>query len=126
MCDSWFEKRVNRLTGKKELPSILLLGLASGVGSATLYACVNAVPVLIEGMGPGTVFSQSCPSTSLFTLTALTTFIMECLQIIWGIFGFLIFAGRSFWLLPILLLSHFGASLFVCFSNHIHRLFLLS
>ena len=115
---SWFEKRVNMLTGKKELPSMILLGLASGVGAATLYACVNVVPVLIEGMGPGTVFSRSCPTMSIFTLSAVTCFIMEWLHMIWNIFGFLLFARRIFAVAPILILSHFAAAYFVCFVLH--------
>ena len=113
----WFEKRVNMLTGKKELPSMVLLGLASGVGTAAMYACVEIVPVLIEGMGPATVFSRACPHTSLFTLASVTGLVFTLLHMIWSVFGFLLYAHRALVVAPVLVLSHFGASYFVCSSS---------
>lgn len=102
------------LTGKKELPSVVLLGLASGVGTAAIYACVEIVPVLIEGMGPATVFSRACPHTSLFTLAAVTGLVFTLLHMLWSVFGFLLYAHRAYVVAPVLVLSHFGASYFVC------------
>lgn len=102
------------LTGKKELPSVVLLGLASGAGTAAIYACVEIVPVLIEGMGPATVFSRACPHTSLFTLAAVTGLVFTLLHMLWSVFGFLLYAHRAYVVAPVLVLSHFGASYFVC------------
>jgi len=96
---------------------MVMLGLSSGVGAATLYACVNVVPVLIEGMGPGTVFSMSCTTTSIFTLSAITSFIMEWLHMIWNVFGFLLFAQGVIFAAPLLVLSHFGAAYFTLMNR---------
>lgn len=109
-----FEKRVNRLTGKKELPNELLLGVASGTGIAACYSCATIVPGLIESMGPGTIFSVACPHTSLFTLQAVTGFLFSLLHIIWSVYGFMAYSCRVFMLIPILVLSHLAASSFVC------------
>ena len=72
----WFQSKTIQLTKANEFPNPLLMGLAVGVGTGLAYVLVLIFPVLWPSKGPGAVFSQSCPSVSLFTLVAVQGMLM--------------------------------------------------
>ena len=46
-----------------------MVSLSIGLGSGTVYVLVTFVPILWESMGPGALFTDSCPRVSLFMIS---------------------------------------------------------
>lgn len=108
------ERRMSaRSGGKRELPPTVATAFAAGVGAALAYVCVVCVPVLVEGIGPGTLFAPACPATSLFTLAALHAALFSLLQVLLSVLAFVAYERHAWVLVAFVWLSHYAASYFV-------------
>ena len=113
----WFQNKTIQLTKANEFPNPILIGLAVGVGTGLAYVLVLIFPVLWPSKGPGAVFSQSCPSVSLFTLVAVQGMLMSLLQVAWSVITFIGFETKKYAYVVATAASHVAASYFVSYSN---------
>eukprot|EP01113_Clastostelium_recurvatum_P028098 TRINITY_DN3401_c0_g2_i4.p1 TRINITY_DN3401_c0_g2~~TRINITY_DN3401_c0_g2_i4.p1 ORF type:complete len:291 (+),score=69.24 TRINITY_DN3401_c0_g2_i4:56-928(+) len=77
-----------RLRSLAQMPNRLASATALGLGSGITYALVMYTSVLWEASGPGSMFSQACPNTSLFMVSALITSLFVVLHVFLSIIGF--------------------------------------
>lgn len=114
----WFQNKTIQLTKANEFPNPVLMGFAVGVGTGLAYVLVLTFPVLWPSKGPGAVFSQSCPSISLFTLTAVQGMLMSLLNVAWSTTTFIGFEVKNYFFVVATVVSHFAASYFVKKKKH--------
>jgi len=93
-------------------PDQLKASLALGLGTGMTHAFITYVSVLWESMGPGSYFSPSCPSVSIFPLSAVYAFCFILLHTFWYIIAFFAFKEKSYWKIGAVVGTHFMASLF--------------
>ncbi|KAI9337267.1 gamma-secretase subunit Aph-1 [Obelidium mucronatum] len=71
---------------------------------------VMFVTQLANSSNPGMIYCNSCPSHDMFFISALTTCLFIFLHTTWGVLAFDSLWRKSYWQVPYVLLSHFGAS----------------
>lgn len=91
-------------------PDSFATSIAFGIGTGVTYCCVMYLSVLWEATGPGTYFSPSCPSISIFILSAVLSFCFILFHVFWSIFSFDGFRQKSYWKLLAVFLCHLSAS----------------
>jgi len=90
--------------------SALHSSVATGWGIAVAYALVMYVGVLWEGHGPGALFQPSCPSVSVFVISAFYCLCFVLLHICFSIIAFLGFRTHSYSKIAFVVGSHLLAS----------------
>jgi anterior pharynx defective protein 1 len=115
----WTERRLNAVAADKKgaFPNHLLIALAVGVGTGTVYVLVNVVPVIWEALGPGTLFAAACPSASLFTLAAIHGMLFSLLHMVLSVVAFVAYEFRRWLLIAVLWGAHFSASYVTLFND---------
>jgi len=65
-----------------------MFAFVSGLGFGLTSALITYVTLLESTLGPGTLFSRSCPSTPLPFISAISTALMSLLHIFWMLIAF--------------------------------------
>jgi anterior pharynx defective protein 1 len=86
-------------------------GLAGGVGFGLMHSLLLYGSVLASGGGPATYFDDSCPTTPLILVSALTSLAFFILDIIWMCLGLLAEKYRSSLLAGAIVVLHLFAGL---------------
>jgi len=85
----------------------------SGLGFGIVSSLIMYIRVLTESIGPGYLQCPSCPSVSLFFISALTTLLFTFLHVVWMMLAFEGFHRKSY-IRPLwVLVSHIGCSYIV-------------
>jgi len=92
-------------------PDDLLASLAFGLGSGVTHSLVTYLTLLWEATGPASYFSPSCPSVSIFILSALQSFCFILFHCMWSVVAFNGFRERNFWKMGGVVLCHLLASM---------------
>ncbi|RKP25339.1 gamma-secretase subunit Aph-1, partial [Syncephalis pseudoplumigaleata] len=80
---------------------------ASGLGFGLIYALTTYVTLLSQSSGPGTPMAPSCPTVSLFFLSAIMTAIISLTHIFWMMVAFDgYFEPVAIWRIGYVVLSH--------------------
>jgi len=91
-------------------PDQLKASLALGLGTGMTHAFISYVSLLWEAMGPGNYFSPSCPSVSIFPLSAFYAFCFILLHTFWFIVAFSGFKQGSRWKMAAVVITHYFAA----------------
>jgi len=91
-------------------PDQFKASLAFGVGAALSHSLIAYVSVLWEALGPGTYYTSSCTSVSLFVMSAIFSFCFVIFHILWSIVGFEGFKQRDYKKMGSVVGCHFIAS----------------
>jgi len=106
--DGFIRKRqTSRLTTH---PDNFKAAIAFGVGSGVTHSLVSYVTILWEALGPGSIFSPSCPSISLFFISALFSFCFQMFHILWSIVSFDGYRERNYIKMGSVLICHIVVS----------------
>jgi len=92
-------------------PDDLRASLALGLGSGVTHSMVTYLSILWDATGPGTYFSPSCPSVSLFLISALLSFCFILFHVLWSIVAFEGFREKNYKKMGGVVACHLVASL---------------
>jgi len=92
-------------------PDHLKVALAFGFGSGVTHSFITYVSVLWDSLGPGTAFSPSCPTVSLFLLSALYSLFFILFHIFWAVLSFDAYRKSNWKMIGAVAGSHLVASL---------------
>jgi len=92
-------------------PDDLKASLALGLGSGITQSSVTFLSVLWDATGPGSYFSPSCPTISLFLVNAIMSFCFILLHCLWSVVALDGFRERNYKKMGAVVLSHLIASL---------------
>jgi len=102
--------RKNQTTKLTTHPDNFKAALAFGMGSGITHSLVTYITILWEALGPGTYFSPSCPSVSLFLISAILSCIFILFHILWSIVAFDGFKQRDYLKIASVPICHIIAS----------------
>jgi len=89
----------------------------SGLGFGIVSSLIMYIRVLTESIGPGYLQCPSCPSVSLFFISALTTLLFTFLHVVWMMLAFEGFHRKSY-IRPLwVLVTHIGCSYITMFNS---------
>jgi len=100
-----------RLRSLSQMPNFLSVATALGLGSGVTYALVMFVSILWEASGPGALFSEACPTTSLFMVGSIMSSLFILEHILLSIIAFEGFRKRSRFLISSVWIVHLISSL---------------
>jgi len=100
--------RTSQLTSH---PDHLKVALAFGLGSGVTHSSITYISLLWEALGPGTAFCPSCPSVSLFLLSAIYSLFFILFHICWSVISFVAFRRRNWKIVGAVAASHLVVSL---------------
>merc|ERR1712232_820710 len=86
--------------------------VASGLGIGLTYSLVMYAGVLWEALGPATLMSKSCPTASVFAISAILAMAWTILHTLWAIVAFHGYYEKSKWRVGLVFISHLILSLF--------------
>ncbi|CAO3570565.1 unnamed protein product [Mortierella alpina] len=83
---------------------------AAGLGFGLMFGIISFITQLVQSLGPGVLMCASCPSLSLYFISALTTSLLILHHCAWMMISFTGFTLRSYARILWVILSHYGAS----------------
>jgi len=100
-------------------PDNFQAAIAFGFGSGITHSFISYISILWESLGPGTYFTSSCPSISVFVLSSLFSFCFIMFHILWSLVGFDGYRERNFKKMGSVVACHFLAS-FITLLNQVN------
>ncbi|KAG0361186.1 gamma-secretase subunit Aph-1 [Gamsiella multidivaricata] len=83
---------------------------SAGMGFGLMFGIISYITQLVQSLGPGVLMCASCPSISLYFISAITTCIFILHHCVWMMVSFTGFTQRSYLRILWVLVSHYGAS----------------
>ncbi|KAF9905999.1 gamma secretase complex protein [Lobosporangium transversale] len=83
---------------------------SAGLGFGLMFGIISYITQLVQSLGPGVLMCISCPSVSLYFISAITTCIITLHHCLWMMISFTGFTQRSYARILWVLVSHYGAS----------------
>ncbi|KAF9359941.1 gamma secretase complex protein [Mortierella sp. AD094] len=83
---------------------------AAGMGFGLMFGIISYITQLTQSLGPGVIMCVSCPSLSLYFVSAITTCILILHNCVWMMISFTGFTQRSYARILWVICTHYGAS----------------
>ncbi|KAF8938123.1 gamma-secretase subunit Aph-1 [Dissophora ornata] len=83
---------------------------SAGMGFGLMFGIISYITQLVQALGPGVLMCASCPSISLYFISAITTCIFILHHCAWMMISFTGFTQRSYARILWVLITHYGAS----------------
>jgi anterior pharynx defective protein 1 len=100
-------------------PDELRASLALGLGSGIAYSLITYVSILWSGIGPGTYYSDTCPSVNIFIISALFSMVFILFHALWAVVAFEGFKTKKYFRVGIVVGCHLLVSL-LTLLNFVH------
>ncbi|GJJ71145.1 gamma-secretase subunit APH-1 [Entomortierella parvispora] len=83
---------------------------SAGMGFGLMFGIISYITQLVESLGPGVLMCPSCPSISLYFISAITVCIFTFHHCVWMMISFTGFSNRSYLRILWVIITHYGAS----------------